>query len=95
MLPMDSHSKYSLGRVVVTENASRKLSRKEIIDALCRHLRGDWGDLAQTHQPKREHRLLEGCRLLSAYRSAEGLRFWIITEADRSRTRILLPEDFA
>jgi hypothetical protein len=38
--------------------------------------------------------MLEGCRLLSAFRDRHGVKFWIITEADRSFTTILLPEDY-
>ena len=83
---MVSQVKFAPGRVVVTENASRKISNEDVLKALCRHLQGDRGDFGGLGQVETELG-----RLLSAYRSAEGLRFWIITEADR--TTVLLSED--
>ena len=89
---MVAQLKFAPGRVVVTENASRNISNEEVINALCRHLQGDRSDFGGLGQVENELGRLQGCRLLSAYRSAEGLRFWIITEADR--TTVLLSEDF-
>lgn len=90
---MDSCLRVNTGRVLVTANAAERLSQDDVRNALCRHLQGDRGDFAGLGQAENELGRLRGCRLLSAYRSAEGLRFWVITEADGS-TSVLLPEDF-
>ena len=60
---------------------------------LKRHARGDWGDLCPEDRKENELSLKEGFRLLSVYGTGER-RFWIITEADRSVTTVLLPEDY-
>ena len=62
--------------------------------ALKRHLRGDWGDLDKDDKTENELSLEKGFRLLSAYKGANGTKFWIITEADRSYTTVLLPSDY-
>ncbi len=62
--------------------------------AINRHVRGDWGNLDEAGRLENELSLREGFRLLSAYRSVAGVKFWVITEADRSATTILLPEEY-
>jgi len=62
------------------------------MNAFQRHLQCDWGDV--TDKRANVQALQTGGRLLSAYHSSEGQEFWIITEADRSATTILLPEDY-
>lgn len=94
MLQADSRSRFPPGRVVVTDNAAANLSIEDVAVALERHLRGDWGDLAAPNLQANERALLLDCRLLSAYSSRKGLRFWIITEPNRSSTTVLLPEDY-
>jgi hypothetical protein len=66
----------------------------DIMAATLRHASGDWGELDQEDLDANERSLRDGSRLLSAYRSKNGVRFWIITEADRSVTTALLPEDY-
>jgi hypothetical protein len=61
---------------------------------LTRHASGDWGDLDQEDLRENERSIKDGCRLLSAYILSTGARIWIITEADRSSTCILLPEEY-
>jgi hypothetical protein len=62
-------------------------------DLLRRHVRGDWGDLDLADKAANETALKHGGRILSAY-DTQGGRLWIITEADRSVTTILLPEEY-
>ena len=62
---------------------------------LSRHLTGDWGDLDADDRAANREALATGARLLSAYESAGLPRVWIITEADRASTFILLPEDYS
>jgi hypothetical protein len=90
----NSEDKFPLGRVVATAHAAHVLSPDEIFAALSRHAQGDWGDVCDEDRKENESSLRQGFRLLSIYRSQSGLKFWMITEADRSVTTILLPEDY-
>jgi hypothetical protein len=84
-----------LGSLVITPNALAALSTGDVLIALRRHSRGDWGDvLGWEDRKSNDEALKTGARLLSAYRSRKGVKFWIITEADRSSTTVLLPEDY-
>lgn len=89
-----SAAKFPLGRLVATPNALEHIPNPDIMAALQRHLTGDWGDVGEHDREENELSLKEGFRLLSVYRSARGVKFWIITEADRSGTTVLLPEDY-
>lgn len=60
---------------------------------LQRHLKGDWGDLCQEDQAQNNRSLCLGFRLLSSYETPHGM-LWIITEADRSATTFLIPEEY-
>ena len=75
-------------------NALANVSSQEIQRALQRHVIGDWGELDAEDKKTNDLALEFGERLLSAYKSASGTKFWIITESDRSVTTILLPEDY-
>ena len=61
---------------------------------IARHLRGDWGELDKDDRRENDLSLEKGFRLVSVYRTAAGLRFYIITEHDRSVTTILLPDEY-
>lgn len=87
-------AKFSPGQLVATPNALRSLDEVDIRAGLNRHLRGDWGDLDDEDIAENELSLVKGFRLLSAYKAANGTKFWIITEADRSATTVLLPADY-
>ena len=87
-------SKFPLGRVVITRNALETIPAADVSRALHRHASGDWGDLCEDDRQENELSLKEGYRLLSAYHAADGSKFWIITEADRSVTTVLLPDDY-
>ena len=89
-----SAAKFPLGRLVATPNAVENIPNPDILAALQRHLTGDWGDVDEPDRQENELSLKEGFRLLSVYRSARGVKFWIITEADRSATTVLLPKDY-
>lgn len=87
------NARFPLGKLVMTANAARRLTPCEIRIALKRHETGDWGDLSPEDRQENERSLEHGWRLLSAYGTADK-RFWIVTEADRSVTTILFPEDY-
>jgi hypothetical protein len=88
-----STSKFPLGEIVMTANAADQLDPTTIQEALTRHAVGDWGDVCQEDAAENELSLKEGFRLLSVYGTGET-KFWIITEADRSITTVLMPEDY-
>jgi hypothetical protein len=85
--------RFPLGQLVITANASLRLSSEEVMTALRRHASGDWGDLCAEDTLANYHALNAGDRLFSAYGQGDQ-RFWIITEADRSVTTVLLPDDY-
>jgi hypothetical protein len=85
---------FTLGRVVATPNALGIMKEEEITTAIQRHQSGDWGDVSEEDRAANDQAMVQGTRILSAYHAENGTRFWILTEADRSRTTILLPEDY-
>ena len=84
-----------LGKVVATPGALNLLSEagEDAFGYLVRHTSGDWGDLCAFDRQQNERALKNGWRILSSYPVGE-CRIWIITEADRSVTTILLPEEY-
>ncbi len=88
------NAKFSTGQLVATPGALSALTTSEITTALLRHQRGDWGDLCQEDIEENERSLREGSRLFSVYHSAGKVKFWIITEWDRSVTTVLLPDEY-
>ncbi len=89
-----SAAKFPSGRIVTTANALNALSYDDILSGLLRHLTGDWGDLGKDDWKENDLSLEKGFRLLSAYHTDNGVQFWIITEANRSSTTVLLPEGY-
>ncbi len=86
--------KFPLGRLMATPNAVHTVPNDDIQCALLRHHHGDWGDVCPEDHASNELALVEGSRLFSVYHTLSGVKFWIITEWDRSVTTILLPEDY-
>ena len=86
--------KVPLGRIVATPAALGTVSQPDIVAALRRHASGDWGDVDPDDRAANDDALKSGERLLSVYQSATGTTFWVLTEADRSVTTVLLPDDY-
>ena len=86
--------KFALGRTVITPNALERLHPEDVLASMLRHAAGDWGDCEPDDREENELSLREGFRLMSVYCDRTGIKFWIITEADRSATTVLLPEDY-
>jgi hypothetical protein len=84
------------GRMVATPRALALLEQtnKSPVEFLSRHLRGDWGDLDPEDKTENELSLKHGLRLMSSYQVTETEKLWIITEADRSVTTLLLPAEY-
>jgi len=87
---------FDLGQTVVTPAAIEALQQSGISVAslLCRHQCGDWGDLDAKDIARNNDALRLGSRLFSSYQITESIKIWVITEADRSVTTLLLPEDY-
>jgi hypothetical protein len=89
-------TRFPLGRVVATPGALRALeeANQNPFEFLARHQAGDWGDLCEEDKRENEFSVHGGFRILSAYRTRNNTKVWVITEADRSATTLLLPEEY-
>lgn len=96
MQPIDDRRKrtFTLGRLTGTLAVLNTIPPEEMRKALSRHAQCDWGDCGPEDWEENELALRDGFRLFSVYRSEAGAKFWIITEADRSLTTVLLPGDY-
>lgn len=81
------------GRIEITPGAQVAIRGIEIAVALLRHMYADWGFLTDEDRLENGFSLEHQFRLLSEYEDSNGMRFWILTEADRSVTTVLLPEE--
>jgi len=88
------NASFALGQIVATPNALQQLSQSDILAGLQRHQVGDWGDVSAEDRQANDRASIDGTRLFSVYQSEAGTKFWIITEADRSATTVLMPEDY-
>lgn len=86
--------KLQLGELLITPNAKGRIHLPDAMKSLIRHQNGDYGVVSEEDKEANREALVTGDRLLSAYIDRNGVRFWIITEADRYCTTILLPEDY-
>lgn len=91
---MNKKPLFPLGRILATSNALSVLSNADMLHAINRHHHGDWGQVHKEDAGVNELSLKAGSRLLSVYTSGSGVKFWVITEADRSATTVLLPHDY-
>jgi len=87
---------FDLGQLVATPGALAALEKtgQNALEFLARHVSGDWGELAKEDKEENQLSLEKGFRLLSSYRTSSGDKIWVITEADRSHTTLLLPEEY-
>ena len=86
-------TRFSLGRVIATPGAFERIDNETMWAALDRHSHGDWGELCDEDRANNENALKVGARLMSVY-SKDDEVFWVITEADRSSTTVLLPDEY-
>ena len=87
---------FDLGQIVGTPGALTAMEKAEQhpVELLLRHVTGDWGDLDDEDKKENELSVMEGFRILSAYKLETNVKVWVITEWDRSVTTILLPEEY-
>lgn len=88
--------KFPLGQVVGTPGALEAFekTKQQPAEFLQRHVQCDWGEVCEEDKQANDLSLSDGSRLLSAYRLSDGTKIWIITEADRSSTCVLLPSEY-
>ena len=85
-----------LGQIVATPGAVQALdeAKEAPLEYLARHSCGDWGEVGSEDWQENELSVRKGFRVLSAYTLSTGKKIWIITEADRYATTILLPNEY-
>jgi len=88
------NSLFLFGELVATAAAVAIILEEDIQLALNRHANADWGDLDPDDWEANEKALIDGGRLFSSFLSTSDVEFWVITEADRSSTAVLLPSDY-
>lgn len=94
MLFTETSGRLSPGRLIASEDLLACVAKEELLNAYCHHLNCDWGDVPDSVQQSNDYALSHGEALLSVYTSTGGIRFLIVTEADRSATTCLLPEEY-
>jgi len=92
-------TRFSFGQLVFTRGVNDRVAddvqfAKFVTESLGRHAKGDWGDLGQEDKQENDFSLKKGFRLLSAYERNGLPKIWIITEADRSATTVLFPDEY-
>ena len=87
---------FCLGQTVATPAAFEALlaSCESPAVFLDRHVRGDWGELCEEDREANNQAVIHGERILSAYQTKQGVKLWVITEANRSVTTFLLPDEY-
>jgi hypothetical protein len=88
--------RFPLGRVLATPGALDTLEQLNLngFDLLSRHQAGDWGEMTDGDKQENEFSIDKELRIFSSYKIGEGSKLWIITEADRSVTTLLLPSEY-
>lgn len=87
---------FPLGQIVATPGALEALEQtgQTPLEFIARHVRGDWGDVCEEDAEANQQALQDGSRILSSYRTKLDEKLWIITEADRSSSCVLKPNEY-
>ena len=88
--------KFPLGQIAATPGALEAMEASGQTPGffIAKHQAGDWGEVNEEDGRLNDEALVHGDRLLSAYRTLKGVKLWVITEADRSSTVVLLPDEY-
>lgn len=86
--------RFSLGQMLMTPGVLEEIHPEEVMRALRKHSAGDWGDCCEDDRRANDMALDDGSRIFSVYHDRFGRKFWIITEADRASTTVLLPSEY-
>lgn len=90
----ETAAKFPLGVLVQTQGSLETVCERDAAQAIARYVRHDWGECCPEDARANDEALATGGRLLGVYRTAKCAKFWIITEADRSTTTVLLPAEY-
>lgn len=93
-IPQTFTQKFELGQVLITPGAYEELNLRDAAEGLMRHASGDFGLVSDEDKALNEEAMYNEGRILSAYRDRLDVKYWIITEYDRSATTILLPSEY-
>lgn len=85
---------FELGSLAITPDALSALHPVDVILSLRRHTYGDWGDCSPDDAKENDYSVDKRLRIMSVYHDRRGVKFWVITEADRSSTTVLLPGEY-
>ena len=93
---MSTQQRFPLGQTYATPGALEALSEagQDAAQFLSRHQAGDWGNLSDEDKKENEFSVDKDLRIFSAYHTSKGEKIWVITEADRSVTTVLLPSEY-
>ena len=96
IVEVDKTPRFTLGRLLMTPGAKALLEQTgdDLMALVHRHVTGDWGDLTEDDSKANDEAVRQIARIFSAYTLKDGQSLWIITEADRSATTALLPEEY-
>ena len=86
--------RFQLGITYATPRVLNRIDLDAINFAVTRHSLADWGEVCMHDKRANDLALENGGRLFSTYRDANSQKFWVITEADRSCTTVLFPEEY-
>lgn len=89
-----TNTKLALGSLYITKGAKAKLHIPDAVKAMTRHANCDFGEISEEDRELNMQAVEIGERVVSSYTDKNGVKFWIITEADRYCTTILLPEEY-
>jgi hypothetical protein len=95
-MDINHRGKFPLGQLTATPGALQAMQESGQTPEffVARHAGGDWGEVGAEDWRLNDEALQDGSRVLSAYRTLKGQKLWVITEADRSLTTVLLPEEY-
>jgi hypothetical protein len=91
-----SPARFTLGRLFLTQGAIEALedARQSPEEFINRHARLEQGELCEDDYKENLFSVDKSLRIFSAFKTANGIKVWVITEADRSSTTILLPSEY-
>jgi hypothetical protein len=91
---IDPVPRFPLGEMIITPGVASKLGMVDVKLAIAKHASGDWGELEAEDRRLNNERLANGGTLFSIFKTAAGVKFYVMTEAERDRTTVLLPEEY-
>jgi hypothetical protein len=94
MSGIDPVPRFALGEAVITSGVAGKLNMVLVKLAIVRHASGDWGELEADDRRLNDERIATGGTLVSIFKTANGDKFYVITEAERDKTTVLPQEEY-